>query len=44
MALYVCRVSVMLPVVRRTTTPLMRNARTTVSSGATSPPAFWRSQ
>jgi hypothetical protein len=34
----------MLPVVRRTTTPLIRKARRTVRSGATRPPAFCRSQ
>jgi hypothetical protein len=37
-------VSPTLPVVRSTTTPPIRNARRTVSSGATRPPAFWSSQ
>jgi hypothetical protein len=41
-ARYVFSVSPMLPVVRRTTTPLTRKARASVSSGASSPSAFWR--
>jgi hypothetical protein len=43
-ARYVSSVSPTLSVVRRTTTPLIRSARRTVSRGATSPPAFWSSQ
>jgi hypothetical protein len=41
-ARYVLSVSPMLPVVSRTTMPLTRKARTSVSSGAISPSAFWR--
>jgi hypothetical protein len=41
-ARYVFSVSRMLPVVSRTTTPLTRNASTSVSSGATRPCAFCR--
>jgi hypothetical protein len=41
-ARYVFSVSPMLPVVRRTTTPLTRKARRSVRSGAISPSAFWR--
>ena len=43
-ARYVCSVSPTLPVVASTTMPLIRNASSTVSSGATSPPAFWSTQ
>jgi hypothetical protein len=39
-ARYVLSVSPMLPVVSRTTMPLMRNARASVRSGASSPSAF----
>jgi hypothetical protein len=41
-ARYVLSVSAMLPVVSRTTMPLMRNARASVRSGASSPSAFCR--
>src|SRR5581483_7238111 len=43
-ARYVLPVSAKLPVVASTTTPLIRKASSSVSSGATSPPAFWRTR